>query len=103
MRKCMKRTRSRRKRSPCDDWSADRAVMALVLLAVTLVLVLVGFSGTSVYITRPGPKEWLYIGTVITAAAVTLFWLFYLDGKRTKGNPPGSGKVNPRSRRSLYR
>jgi hypothetical protein len=41
-------------------------------VAVTIVLLLIGFSGPSVYFTLPGPAGWLYIGVVIIAATVAL-------------------------------
>ena len=68
----MKTRRLRRKRPPCLDWGADRPVIAAVLLAVTIVLLLIGFSGPSVYFRLPGPAGWLYVGAVIIAAAIAL-------------------------------
>ena len=95
----MKTRRLRRKRPQCLDWGADRAVIATVLLAVTIVLLLIGFSGPSVYFTLPGPTGWLYIGVVIIAAAIALVWLLCVHGKRKRGNPSGSRTFNPRSKR----
>ena len=95
----MKTRRSRRKRPRCLDRGADRAVIATVLLAVTLVLLLIGFSGPSVYLTLPGHTGWLYIGVVIIAAGGALVWLFCVDDKRKRGNTSGLRTVNPTSKR----
>lgn len=95
----MKMRRFRGKGRPSEDWRADRAVITAVLLAVTLVLVLIGFSGPSIYLRLPGPKGWLYIGAVIFAAAAALLWLFSIDDKRKKGNPSGLSPVDRRPKR----
>jgi hypothetical protein len=95
----MKTRRSRRKRPLDLDRGADQAVKAVVLLAVTFVLLLVGFSGASVYITPPGPTGWVYIGVVLIASSVALVWLFWFDANRKEGNPSGSKTVNPTSKR----
>jgi hypothetical protein len=95
----MKTRRLRRKRPPCLDWGADRAVITVVLLSVTTVLLLIGFSGPSVYFRLPGPAGWLYIGVVIITAAAALFF----DDKRRKGKPFGLGTPNRRPKRSSPR
>ena len=66
----------RGKRRRNGDPGADRAVAATAVLAVTIVLVLIGFSGPSVYFVLPGPIGWAYIGVVIVLAAAFLIWLF---------------------------
>jgi hypothetical protein len=92
----------RRKRPSCLDWSADRKVITAVLLAVTLVLLLIGFSGPAEYITLPGPMGWLYITMVIIVAAVAPVWLFRVSDKRRKGSPSRVRTVNPRAKRSSF-
>jgi len=89
----------RGKRRRYRDLVADRAVKTVVLVAVTIVLVLIGFSGPSVYFVLPGPTGWLYIAVVIIVATCALVWLFCVDDKRNRGNPPGSRTVNQRSKR----
>jgi MFS superfamily sulfate permease-like transporter len=95
----MKTRRLRCKRPRSSDWGADRAVITVVLVAVTIVLLLVGFSGPSVYFVLPGPTGWLYIAAVIIVATCALVWLYCIDDKRNRGNPPGSRTVNQRSKR----
>jgi hypothetical protein len=56
-------------------------VAAVVILAVTFVLLLAGFSGSSVHFSIPGPAGWVYIGTVVVLATVVLAWLFGIGGK----------------------
>jgi hypothetical protein len=73
------------------------------LLAVTFVLLLIGFSGPSVYFTLPGPMGWLYIAMVIIVAAIALVWLFCVDDKRRKGSPSRFRAVNPRVKRMPLR
>jgi hypothetical protein len=63
---------------------SDRAVITAVLLAVTTVLLLIGFAGPSVYFVLPGPLGWLYIAAVILASSSTLLWLFRIDDKRKR-------------------
>jgi hypothetical protein len=63
------------------DLGADRAVAAAVLLAVTTVLLLIGFAGPSVDLRLPGPAGWLYIGVVIIAATLAFVWLFCVNDK----------------------
>jgi flagellar basal body-associated protein FliL len=87
------------KHRPSRDQGADRAVITVVLLAVTTVLLLIGFAGPSVYFVRPGPAGWLYIGVVIIAASSALAWLFYFDGKRKKRNPSGLRALTRKSKR----
>ena len=88
----------RGKRGRSSDPGADRAAKTTVLLAVTIVLLLRGFSGPSVYFTLPGPMGWLYIGVVIIAATGALVWLFYFDDKRKRGKPSRLRMVKPRSK-----
>jgi hypothetical protein len=87
MRKRMKTRRLHGKKSQCLYWGADRAVAAAVFLAVTIVLLLIGFAGPSVDMRLPGPVGWLYIGVVIIAAAVAFAWLFCVDDKPKRGKP----------------
>ena len=82
---------------------SDRAVITVVLLAVTFVLLLIGFSGPSVYFILPGPVAWLYIGVVIIASTGALVWLFCIDDKRKRGGKSRSRMVNPRSKRIAFR
>jgi protein-S-isoprenylcysteine O-methyltransferase Ste14 len=89
---------SRGKRGRYRDLGADRAVITVVLVSVTIVLLFIGFSGPSVYFVLPGPVGWLYIGVVIIVATCALVWLFRVDDKRNRGNPPGSRTVNQRSK-----
>jgi uncharacterized RDD family membrane protein YckC len=82
-----------------SDLGADRAVITAVVLAVTTVLLLIGFAGPSVYFTLPGPLGWLYIGVVIIAASVTLVWLFCVNAQRKRQNPSRSKRVSRGSKR----
>src|ERR1019366_2072092 len=95
----MKTGRSHRKKPPGLDCGADQAVKAVVLLAVTFVLLIIGFSGASEYITLPGPKGWIYIGIIIIVSASAFIWLFHADANRNKRKPSGSRRFNPRSKR----
>jgi len=99
MRKCIKIKRLRGKGRRSKDWVSDRAVITVVLLAVTMVLLLVGFSGPSVYLRLPGLAGWIYIAIVIVAAAVAFVVLFRIGEKRKKGNPSGLRAENRRSKR----
>lgn len=81
MRQCTKTRRLRRRRPSCLDGSLDRVVITAVLLAVTFVLLIIGFSGTAEHFALPGPLGWLYIATVIVAATVALIWLFCSEDK----------------------
>jgi len=76
LRERMKTRRLRNKNRRCSDWVKDRAVITAVLLAVTVVFLLVGFSGPSVEMRFPGSRGWLYLGIVIVAAAIALIGLF---------------------------
>lgn len=77
------RTR-RGKRGRCRDLGNDRAVAAAVVLTVTIVLLLTGFSGSSVDLSFPGPRGWIYIGVVMIVSAVILVRLFRIDKKRKR-------------------
>jgi hypothetical protein len=66
------------------DAGTDRAVAGAVLLAVTIVPLLIGFAGPSVYLTLPGPKGWLYIGVAIFIAIGALSRLFFVNDKRKR-------------------
>jgi protein-S-isoprenylcysteine O-methyltransferase Ste14 len=99
MRKCMKIKRLCGNGRPSRDWVKDRAIITVVLLAVTIVLLLIGFSGPSVYFVLPGPAGWLYIGVVVIAATVALVWLFWVHDKRKRGDLSGLRTVNRRSKR----
>jgi Na+/melibiose symporter-like transporter len=89
----------RGKRGRSRDPGTDRAVIAAVFLAVTIVLLLTGFTGPSVELSLPGRAGWLYIGVVIVVATVILVWLFCFDGKRKRANTSGSKTLNPRLKR----
>jgi hypothetical protein len=91
--------RLRGKRGHTSDWGTDRAVITVVLLAVTTVLLLIGFAGPSVYFALPGPLGWLYIGGVIIAATAALAWLFFFGGKPKKPSPSRLKTINPSSKR----
>ena len=93
----------RGKRGRDSDLGTDRAVITAVLLAVTTVLLIIGFAGPSVYFTLPRPMGWLYIGAVIIVATSALAWLFFFDDKRKRGSKPGLRTVNPRSKRTPFR
>ncbi len=93
----------REKRSWPRDGGTDRAVAAAVVLAVTIVFLLIGFTGPSVDLSLPGPTGWLYIGVVIVAATVALLRLFRLDDKPKRGNPSGLRTGISRSKRILLR
>jgi hypothetical protein len=56
------------------------------LLAVTFVLLLIGFSGPSTHFILPGLAGWLYIAFVIVVATGALVWLFCVDDKRKRRN-----------------
>ena len=99
----MKTRRLRCQRLQSLDRRADRAVITVVLLAVTIVLLLIGFAGPSIYFTLPGPMGWLYLAVVVVAAAFTLVWLYCVEDKRKKGNPSRLRSANPRSKRSSLR
>jgi hypothetical protein len=96
----MKTGISRRKKPPSLDFGADRAVKAVVLLAVTFVLLIIGFSGASVDITLPRPAGWIYIGIVIIVSASAFIWLFRADANRNKGKPSRSRTVSPKSKQA---
>jgi MFS superfamily sulfate permease-like transporter len=93
--------RSLRGKSGRDrDLGTDRPVVAAVLLAVTTVLLLIGFAGPSGDIVLPEPAGWVYLGVVIIVAATVLVWLFCVDdNKRKRGNTSGLRMVKPRSKR----
>ena len=93
----------RGKRGRFRDSGSDRAVITAVLLAVTTVLLMIGFAGPSVYFTLPGPTGWLYIGIISIAATAALVWLFFLDDNGKRGNTPGLRTGNRRSRRNIPR
>jgi len=82
-----------------SDLGTDRAVITPVLLAVTTVLVIIGFAGSSDYFTLPGPTGWLYIAVVIIVAAVAIAMLFGFYAKQNRGNPAGSRAVNRKWKR----
>jgi hypothetical protein len=73
-----KRLRNRSPRSVLCG--ADRAVAATVTVAVAFVLVLIGFSGTSVELRLPGAAGWVYIGFVAALAGVVIGRLLRLGG-----------------------
>lgn len=89
----------RGKRGRSGDLGTDRAVVAAVVLAVTVVFLLVGFTGPSDELRLPGFEGWIYISVVISVATVVLVWLFCVDGKRKRGSTSGLNTVNPRSKR----
>jgi multisubunit Na+/H+ antiporter MnhB subunit len=89
----------RGKRGRCRYPRTDRAVAAAVVLAVTIVLVLIGFSGSSVEVRLPEPAGWLYIGVVIVLATLVLAWLFWVDGERRRATASGLRTVNSSSKR----
>ncbi len=93
----------RGKRGRCSDLGTDRAVITAVLLAVTTVLLITGFAGSSDYFTLPGPMGWFYIAIVMIAAIGALVWLFAFDGRPTKVNSSRPKTVNPRSKRIRLR
>jgi len=78
----------RGKRGRPRDRARDRAVVAVVLLAVTIVLLLIGFTGPSVEFRLPGLTGWVYIGLVTAAAIVVLVRLFRADVKPRRSTPP---------------
>ena len=67
---------SRRKRQRALCGRIDKTVAAVAVLMVTLVLLLVGFSGPSVAINLPGRAGWMYIGAVLGAGILALVVLF---------------------------
>ena len=89
----------RGKRGRSSDLGTDRAVITGVVLAVTTVLLIIGFAGSSDYFTLPGPTGWLYIAVVIIVAAVAIVMLFSSYEKQNRGNPAGSRAVNRKSKR----
>ena len=68
--------------------SADRAVAAAVFLMVTIVCLLIGFSGPSVDFKVPSLVGWIYIGIIIVGASACLVRLFCLDRKWKRGKGP---------------
>jgi uncharacterized membrane protein len=84
----------RAKRERSRHLGTDRAVGAAVVLAVTVVLLLVGFSGPSVELRLPGRAGWLYIGVVLIVAAVFLVWLIFADARPKRLNGSGSKNNN---------
>lgn len=60
--------------------SADRAVATAVTLAVAFVLILIGFSGTSVELRFPSTAGWVYIGFVAALAGAVIGRLLRLGG-----------------------
>ncbi len=77
----------RGKRRRAKDLGKDRAVVAVVFLAVTIVLLLIGFTGPSIEFRLPGLTGWVYIGVVIAAAIVVLVRLFSVRWRRQAGRP----------------
>jgi hypothetical protein len=73
------------------------------LLAVTTVLLMIGFAGRSDYFTLPGPMGWLYVGIAIIAAVGALIWLFFVDGKPRKANASKPRTFDLRSKRIRLR
>lgn len=73
-----KRLRNRSHRSVLCG--ADRAVAATVAVAVGFVLVLIGFSGTSVELRFPSVAGWAYIGFVAALAGAVIGRLLRLGG-----------------------
>jgi membrane protein YdbS with pleckstrin-like domain len=71
----------RGKRGRSRYLGTDRAVATAVVLAVAIVLLIIGFTGPSVYFVLPGPTGWLYIAAVIIVATGALIWLFCVDNK----------------------
>jgi hypothetical protein len=92
-------TDSRRKRRPEKDFGTDRAVITAVLLSVTIVLLMIGFAGPSVYFVLPGPRGWLYIGAVLIVAATALARLSSYAEKRKKRNTSGLRTFGGKSKR----
>lgn len=75
-----KRLRNRPPRSV--RCGADRAVAAMVTVAVAFVLVLIGFSGTSLELRLPSVAGWVYIGFVAALAGAVIGRLLWLGGLR---------------------
>ena len=86
------------KHRPSRDRGADRAVITVILLAVTTVLLLIGFAGPSVYFVLPGRAGWVYIGVVIIIAGGALAWLYGLGGKPRRRNPSSLRALNQKSK-----
>jgi protein-S-isoprenylcysteine O-methyltransferase Ste14 len=72
----------RGKRGRSSDPGTDRAVRAAVVLAVTVVFLLVGFSGPSDEFVLPGLAGWIYIGVVIVVATALLVRIIRVDANR---------------------
>ena len=63
---------------------SDRSVATAALLMVTIVFLLIGFSGPSVEFRLPALAGWIYVGSVIMVAIAGLVWLFRIHGKRRR-------------------
>jgi len=78
----------RGKRGRPGDRGTDRAIATAVVLGVTMVLLVIGFSGPSLELRLPGFEGWIYISVVIGIATVVLVWLFCAYGRQKSSNPP---------------
>jgi protein-S-isoprenylcysteine O-methyltransferase Ste14 len=92
----------RAKRERSRHRGTDRAVGAAVVLAVTVALLLAGFSGPSVELRLPGPAGWLHIGVVLIVATVFLVWFLSAGAKQESPNGSGS-KTNNAARIGVYK
>ena len=72
----------------------DRPVAFAALLMVTIVCLLIGFSGPSIEFRLPGPAGWIYVGVVVIAPCAGLIRLFCFDGKRKRPNKAGLKTIN---------
>lgn len=79
---CMRTKRLRCKRAQSRDSGPDRTIATAVFLIVTVVFLLMGFSGPSVDFKLPGIAGWIYICVVIGVATTAFVWLIGAHGKR---------------------
>ena len=81
----------------------DRALITIVLLAITFVLLMTGFVGPSVYFTLPGIAGWFYIGMVIVASSGALAWLFCVYDRVNARSRSGLRTLRRKSNQFLIR
>ncbi len=85
----------RGKRGCSRDLGTDRAVAAAVFLAVTILLILIGFTGPSLELRLPGFHGWIYVGLVILVATMVLVRLIGIGGKPKDQIRPALKKIDP--------
>jgi cyanate permease len=79
----MKIRKLRRKRGQSRNLGSDRVIAAAVVVMVTMVCLLIGFSSPSIEFSLPGLLAgWVYIGLVISVATALLVWVIRIREER---------------------